>query len=126
MNTGYLYIVVYMLRYASHLLQNHSHIQIKVLRPLQTPPFNTFSGNQHQKWQLENHLYIQLYLFYFLVLRFSIYSAIWIRCVGNTELYCIEVARFKILSLPWFDAYVNLYWYFYSLPRNLLLTFTKM
>ena len=24
--------------------------------------------------------------------------------VNSTELYYIEVARFKILSLPWFDA----------------------
>ena len=33
----------------------------------------------------------------------------------TTDVYDIEVARFKILNLPWFDAYVNLYWYFYSL-----------
>ena len=33
----------------------------------------------------------------------------------TTELYYIEVARLKLLSLPWFNAYVNMYWYFYSL-----------
>ena len=38
----------------------------------------------------------------------------WTCCSRLTELYCIEVARFKMLSLPWFDSYVNLYWYFYS------------
>ena len=32
-----------------------------------------------------------------------------------TELNDIEVARFTILSLPWFEAYVNLHWYFYYL-----------
>ena len=31
-----------------------------------------------------------------------------------TELYNIEVASFIILSLTWFDANANLYWYFYS------------
>ena len=30
---------------------------------------------------------------------------------SSTELNNIEVTRFKLLSLPWFDAYVNLYWY---------------
>ena len=35
--------------------------------------------------------------------------------VPITELYYTEVARFKILSLPWFESYVNLYRYFYSL-----------
>ena len=35
--------------------------------------------------------------------------------VNGTELYYKEVARFKIWSLPWFDAYVNLKLYFYSL-----------
>ena len=34
---------------------------------------------------------------------------------GATELNIIEVAMFIILTLPWFDEYVNLYWYFYSL-----------
>ena len=32
-----------------------------------------------------------------------------------TELNNIEVARFKILSSPWFVTNVNFYWYFYSL-----------
>ena len=34
----------------------------------------------------------------------------------TTELNRVEEARFELSSLPWFDTYVNLYWYF-----NLLL-----
>ena len=32
-----------------------------------------------------------------------------------TELNNIKVERLKMLSLPWFDSYAYLYWYFYSL-----------
>ena len=41
-----------------------------------------------------------------------------VECARPTELNSIEVARFEILSLPWYDAYVILYWSF----RNMLLT----
>ena len=45
-------------------------------------------------------------------------------CEKCTELYNIEVARFKILSFPWFDAYVNLFLVFLFSTRHLLLTFS--
>ena len=32
----------------------------------------------------------------------------WTERVTTTELYYIEIARFKILSLPWFEANANL------------------
>ena len=38
------------------------------------------------------------------------------RFIRPTELYYIEVARFKILRSSWFVAYVNLYWYFVVEP----------
>ena len=41
--------------------------------------------------------------------------------VFTTELYYIEVARFKILSLPWFDKFVLV---FLFSSKNLLLTFS--
>ena len=41
-------------------------------------------------------------------------------CILLTELNNIEVARLKLLSLSWFDAYVNLYWYFNFFSRNML------
>ena len=58
--------------------------------------------------------------------RYSDPLCIGIPSVFTTELYYIEVARFNILSLLWFDAYANLYWYFYSLLEICSWHFLKM
>ena len=39
--------------------------------------------------------------------------------VGITELNDIEETRFNIMSIPWFDTYVNWYWYFNFLLEKL-------
>ena len=38
----------------------------------------------------------------------------------TTKWYYIEVARFKLLNLPWFDANVNLYCYFILFQKSVV------